>query len=642
HDNTAKVSDATVYTFLANQPNGSQPVHEDLEQIHEEYLEEIDVKWQLALLSMRAKRYFQRTGKKITINGSDTVMTRQRNFALTAVLTKSKIVPISTARQSSSRAAAPGNKVRSAVGKQGINVVKYSACCDWIPKIKVQDHASKNSGSYICKRFDYVDPEGRLKHMIGNISYLTDFKEYDRGYVAFGGGAKGGKITGKCTIRTATKDETSRILKSFITEIKNLVEKKVNIIRCDNETELKNRVMNEFCKEKGIKREYSVARTPRQNRVAERRNKTLIEAARTMLADSKLPTTFWAEAVNTACYVQNRVLVVKPHFKIPYKLFKGIFVGYSTISKAFRVYKTRTRKAEENLHITFLENKPMIAGGGPEWLFNVDALSKSMSYAPVPTDEGAEGDYNNLETVISVSPIPSTRIHKDHRKEQIIREVNSAVQTRKMAKQNKARLITFINKQRRTNHKDLQNCLFACFLSQIESKKVTQTLDDESWVEAMQEELLQFKLLNVWTLVDLPHEKRAIGTKWVYRNKRDKSGIVVKNKARLVAQGHRHEEGIDYKEVFAPVARTEAIRLFLAYASFMDFTVFQMDMKSAFLYGTIKEEVYVSSPLGFMDPEFSNRMYKVEKLYMVFIKLLEPGMRLYPPTYWKMNLKRNY
>nr|GEW78288.1 hypothetical protein [Tanacetum cinerariifolium] len=150
-------------------------------------------------------------------------------------------------------------------------------------------------------------------------------------------------------------------------------------------------------------------------------------------------------------------------------------------------------------------------------------------------------------------------------------------------------------------------------LETLEPKKVTQALDDERWVEAMQEELLQFKLLNVWTLVDLPLRKRANGTKWVYRNKRDQGGIVVRNKARLVAQGHRQEEGIDYDEVFAPVARIKAIRLFLAYASFMDFTVYQIDVKSAFLYGTIKEEVYVSQPPGFVDPEFLDRVYKVEK-----------------------------
>ncbi|GJU65796.1 putative ribonuclease H-like domain-containing protein [Tanacetum coccineum] len=114
-------------------------------------------------------------------------------------------------------------------------------------------------------------------------------------------------------------------------------------------------------------------------------------------------------------------------------------------------------------------------------------------------------------------------------------------------------------------------------------------------------------------MVDLPYGKRAIGTKWVYRNKKDERGIVVRNKARLVAQGYTQEEGIDYDEVFAPVARIEAIRLFLAYASFMNFVVYQMDVKSAFLYGKIEEEVYVCQPPGFEDPEFPNRVYKVEK-----------------------------
>ncbi|GJZ44537.1 putative ribonuclease H-like domain-containing protein [Tanacetum coccineum] len=147
----------------------------------------------------------------------------------------------------------------------------------------------------------------------------------------------------------------------------------------------------------------------------------------------------------------------------------------------------------------------------------------------------------------------------------------------------------------------------------MEPKKVIQALDDESWVEAMQEELLQFKLLNYLTLVDLPHGKKVIGTKWVFRNKRDQRCIVVRNKASLVAQGYSQEEGVDYDEVFALVARIKAIRLFLAFTSFMGFTMYQMDVKSAFLYGTIEEEVYVSQPPGFVDPEFPNRVYKVEK-----------------------------
>ncbi|GJW37272.1 putative ribonuclease H-like domain-containing protein [Tanacetum coccineum] len=146
-----------------------------------------------------------------------------------------------------------------------------------------------------------------------------------------------------------------------------------------------------------------------------------------------------------------------------------------------------------------------------------------------------------------------------------------------------------------------------------EPKKVIHALKDTSLIEAMQEELLQFKLQEVWTLVDLPNGKRATGTKCGFRNKKDERRIVVRNKARLVAQGYTQEEWIDYDEVFAPVARIEAIRLFLAYASFKDFVVFQMDVKSAFLYGKIEEEVYVCQPPGFEDPDFPDRVYKVEK-----------------------------
>ncbi|GJZ61183.1 putative reverse transcriptase, RNA-dependent DNA polymerase [Tanacetum coccineum] len=247
---------------------------------------------------------------------------------------------------------------------------------------------------------------------------------------------------------------------------------------------------------------------------------------------------------------------------------------------------------------------------------NVFSIDDTRIFGNAYDDEdvGAEADLNNLETTMNVSPIPTTRIDKDHPKDQIIRDLNSTIQTRRMTKiSDEHAMVSYINKQRRTNHKDYQNCLFACFLSQKEPKKVIQALADPSWVEAMQEELLQFKLQKVWTLVDLPNGKRAIGTKWVFRNKKDERGIVVRNKARLVAQGYTQEEGIDYDEVFAPVARIEAIRLFLAYASFMGFIVYQMDVKSAFLYGTIEEEVYVCQPPGFEDPHFPNKVYKVEK-----------------------------
>ncbi|GJW37874.1 putative ribonuclease H-like domain-containing protein [Tanacetum coccineum] len=480
--------------------------------------------------------------------------------------------------------------------------------------------------------------------------------------------------------------------------------------------------------DRGIKREFSVARTPQQNGVAERKNRTLIEAARTMLADSKLPTTFCAEVVNTACYVQNRVLVTNPHNKTPYELFLGRKPALGFM-RPFRCSVTI---------LNTIDHLGKFDGSGPNWLFDIDALTKSMNYKPVVAgnqsngnagtkacddagkarmetssldagfkpsgdnekkvtkepgkeggdssndqekeddnvnstnnvntasdgnntnnvnavsstvnaagikvnavgaktrielpndpnmpeledivysdndaeDVGAEADMNNFNTFMPVSPIPTTRIHKDHPVEQIIGDLNLAPQTRRMTK-NLEEHGLFSSVQQRTNHKDFQICFFACFLSQEEPKKIIHALKDPSWIEAMQEELLQFKLQEVWTLVDLPNGKRPIGTKWVYRNKKDERGIVIKNKARLVAQGYTQEEGIDYDEVFAPVARIEAIRLFLAYASFKDFMVYQMDVKSAFLYGKIEEEVYVCQPPGFEDPDFPDRVYKVEKV----------------------------
>nr|GEV08307.1 hypothetical protein [Tanacetum cinerariifolium] len=485
------------------------------------------------------------------------------------------------------------------------------------------------------------------------------------------------------------------------------------------------------------------------------RNRTLIEAARTMLADAKLPVTFWAEAVNTACYVQNRVLVNKSQNKTPYELFnsripaigflrpfgchvmilntldhlgkfdakrdEGYFVGYSMSSKAFKVFTKRTKKVEENMHVDFLENKLIEKGAGPNWLLDIDTLTNFMNYVPVvvagtsstnilgtkyvasqalkkdvsslryiallnwfheaymetrnsdapegcnvndpessgisnptatskvPSVEqvepavsltvetksptvsshvpticldispesssdtfGMEADLSNMETSIPASPTPTFRIHKDHPKSQIIGPFDTPVQTRHKSKEiEEQSFIATIHQK--INPDLLQFCLFLCFLSQEEPKKIFNALKDPSWVEAMQEELLQFKIQNVWILVDSPKGVIPIGTKWVLKNKKNKRGIVIRNKARLVAQGYTQKEEIDYEEFFAPVARIEAIRLFLAYASFMSFIVCQMDVKSVFLYGTIDEEVYVMQPLGFQDLKFPDRVYKVEK-----------------------------
>nr|GFB99258.1 putative ribonuclease H-like domain-containing protein [Tanacetum cinerariifolium] len=254
--------------------------------------------------------------------------------------------------------------------------------------------------------------------------------------------------------------------------------------------------------------------------------------------------------------------------------------------------------------LNFTNNTNDFSAAGPSnaAMPNLEDLSHNAD------DVGAEDDINNMESIISVSHIPTTRIHKDHPTSQIIGDLSSTTQTRSMA-----RAVRDQGEISQMFNEDFHTCMFACFLSQEELKRVHQALKDPSGIEAMQEELIQFKMQKVWILVDLSYGKKAIGTKWVYRNKKDERGIVIRNKARLVAQGHTQEEGIDYEEVFVLVARIEAIRLFLAYASFMGFPVYQMDVKSAFLYGSIEEEVYVCQPQGFEDPEYPDKVYKVVK-----------------------------
>ncbi|GKA66357.1 putative ribonuclease H-like domain-containing protein [Tanacetum coccineum] len=347
--------------------------------------------------------------------------------------------------------------------------------------------------------------------------------------------------------------------------------------------------------------------------------RTLIEAARTMLVDSKLPTTFWAEAVSTACYVQNKVLIVKPHNK---DSFLNSLEGTDFNDFADQVGTHDDCSIQDNGTDDQQVNtaSPEVNTGSREVSTAVPEVNTATPedlMGPIPTTEDTQVEdqdieLGNLSPSYAVSSTPHTRIHKDHPIDHVIGDVQSSVQTRRMTTSYSELGFLGAIYEGKT-HQDLHTCLFACFLSQEEPKRVSKALSDPAWVEAMQEELLQFKLQNVWVLVDLPKGHRAIGTKWVYRNKKDERGIVVRNKARLVAQGHTQEEGIDYDEVFAPVARIEAIRIFLAYASYMGFTVYQMDVKSAFLYGQIEEEVYVCQPPGFEDPDHPDKVYKVVK-----------------------------
>nr|GEW83531.1 putative ribonuclease H-like domain-containing protein [Tanacetum cinerariifolium] len=417
---------------------------------------------------------------------------------------------------------------------------------------------------------------GYTRHMIGNISYLF--------YMC---------LLGKEDARLLEKelsklDETSGILKKFIFEIENLKDLRVKIIR-----------------------------TPQQNGVAKRRNRTLIEAAKTMLADAKLPVTFWAEAVNTACTKDVACQEVKKdvstlrYIALPNWAHDAFLESSS--SKSQDDCNTDVLESSGNTNPTATSTIPL-ADQVETLTVESPILTANIIGVTTNSEEsnGVEADVSNMKTTITASPTPTLRIHRHHPKSQIIGQVDTPIQTRNKSKQvGEQSFIATI--PQKTDPALLQLCLFSCFLSQVEPKKISDALRDPSWVEAMQEELLQFKIQKVWTLVDCPKGVRPIGIKWVLKNKKDERGIVIRNKARLVAQGHTQEEGIDYDEVFAPVARIKAIRLFLAYTSFMGFTVYQMDVKSTFLYGTIDEEVYVMQPPGFQDPEYPARVYKVEK-----------------------------
>ncbi|GJT85998.1 putative ribonuclease H-like domain-containing protein [Tanacetum coccineum] len=402
---------------------------------------------------------------------------------------------------------------------------------------------------------------GCSRHMTGNKAYLADFPRQNGGPVAFGGGLA-------CLIAKATSDES------------NLWHRRLGHVNFKN--------LNRLVKGNlGSRGNTAKAQTPQQNGVARGRI-DLIEAARTMLADSFLPNTFWAEAVSTACYVLNRVLVTKPHNKTPYELLTVV-----------------SSKNQANIHAGSTKSNQNEVGTA--------SANEGLSLSNTTNSQEDDNEVPPLEDIHEDATdefIPLITVQHSHS-----RDPTSVVQTRsKVNKSSEAHaFVSYVQKQRRTNHKDFHHCLFACFLSQHEPKKISEALEDEGWVDAMQEELLQFEIQKVWILVDLPYGKKAIGTKWVYRNKKDERGVVVRNKARLVAQGHRQEEGIDYDEVFAPVARLEAIRIFLAFASYMGFIVYQMDVKSAFLYGKIDEEVYVSQPPGFQDPKHPEKVYKVVK-----------------------------
>ena len=449
-----------------------------------------------------------------------------------------------------------------------------------------------------------------------------------------------------------SKDETSSELIKLFRLVMNEKGEKIKAIRSDHGREFDFSEMDQFCTDNGISHNFSAPRTPQQNGIAERKNRTLIEAGRTLLAAAHMPEYFWAEAINTACYTQNRSLIHSTIKKTPYELWKGrkpsvsyfhvfgcacyilnngkqyltkfqpksdegIFLGYATDSKAYRVFNKKTLSVEVSIHIIFDEtdldksvpqdtttgstdttnevvelNTTIVVPDSAIVERDNEIVERSIQDSEPPPQE-EEIDLEGLRQEGIRTDVPTgNRWARDHTQDLIIGDPSARVKTR-AATQNE--------------------CFYLSFLSQIEPKKIEDAMEDSSWIEAMQEELNQFERSKVWRLVPRPKSHPVIGTKWVFRNKMDEDGIITRNKARLVAKGYSQEEGIDYDETFAPVARLEAIRIFLAFAAHMKFKVFQMDVKSAFLNGELQEEVYVEQPPGFINPSLSNYVYRLDK-----------------------------
>ncbi|GJU40006.1 ribonuclease H-like domain-containing protein [Tanacetum coccineum] len=398
---------------------------QDLQQIHPDDIEEMDLRWQMAMLTMRARRFYENTRRKLTINGNETIgfdkskvesynCQKRGHFARECRAPRNQ----DNKNKESSRRSVPMEISTSTAlvscecpcsnSEVSNDSICSKTCLETIESLKSQNDQLlkdlKKSELMVLVPPPYIrnfmPPTPDLsftgldefvnKPVVENYKamsreeepkvvrknddapiieeWVSDDEEED---------VSQPKIEKK-TVRPndysrftwvfflATKDETSGILKSFINGIENLVDHKVKVIRCDNGTKFKNREMNQFCEMKGILRQFSVARTPQQNRVAERRNRTLIEAARTMLSDSKLPTTFWAEAVNTACYNTNfRVMRHMWVFLLPFSItidHKANFNG----------------KADK--------------GSGPDWLFDIDALTRTMNYEPIVTDPKSSHD----------------------------------------------------------------------------------------------------------------------------------------------------------------------------------------------------------------------------------------------------------
>ncbi|KAK0587530.1 hypothetical protein LWI29_024466 [Acer saccharum] len=424
------------------------------------------------------------------------------------------------------------------------------------------------------------------------------------------------------------KTEAFDYFKKFCNQVQNEKGrdiKKICLIRSDHGTEFENAKFSEFCDGLGISHEFSAPRTPQQNGVVERKNHVLQEIARVMLNSKKVPRNLWAEAVNTACYVSNCVFKRPDTKQTSYELWKGkkpnvsyfhtfrskcyilndrdhlgkfdaksdvgLFLGYAINSRAYRVFNLTTKTIMESINV------------------KIDDLSMLNLCDDNGVNEPKENMLNDTKTPIDVTSSVSSQddendSHVEVESQGLENALNDNQQNDQVVEHSHPRLrnlhyqediIGDLNEGVRTRNQIANQISYACYTSQIEPKNINEAIVDEYWVGAMQDELNQFERNEVWSLVPRPKDINVIGTKWVFRNKTDESGKIVRNKARLVAQGYTQVEGVDFDETFAPVARLESIRLLLSIACIKSSNYFKWMSKVLSSMDTFKKKCMLNN-----------------------------------------------
>ncbi|GJW74477.1 retrovirus-related pol polyprotein from transposon TNT 1-94 [Tanacetum coccineum] len=435
-----------------------------------------------------------------------------------------------------------------------------------------------------------------------------------------------------------SKDETIEFVIKFLKQIQVGLNKTFRYIRTDNGIEFVNQVLTEYYESVSIFHQKSVLRTPQQNDVVERRNRTLVEAARTMLIFSKALMFLWAEVVATACYTQNRSLIHTRHNKTPYELVHdkkpdltflqvfgalcyptnnsedlgklqptadiGIFVGYAPSRKGYRVYNIRTRRIMETIHVQF-DNlskpmAPMQLSTGPTPTFMIlGHISLELIPNSVPTTPYVP--LTNKELEILFQPMFDEYLEPPR----VERPVSPALTVPVPVNSTGTPSSTTID-QAAPSPSHLQSSLALQSPSSHQGVAARSTIIEANPFAHVDND----PFVNVFAPES---SSKASSSGDIYKDKRDEYSDVLKNKARLVAKGYQQEEGIDFEESFAPVARIEAIRIFIANAASKNMTIYQMDVKTTFLNDELKEEVYVSQLEGFVDPDYLTHVYRLKK-----------------------------